>query len=265
MLASASIFTSNFVLTSPVTRTPAFMRFSRVTSYLHPEDSAVSGTRRQHITSAPVPLAMAQTLESVLGSFSADILEFLANSRSRSGRVHVPHLIAQDAKLARETLPGSLLRLTDGSVRHIPLTGGVRSTQDGAVQLKVAALGQSSGQFFDVQALAKTITHMVLACLSEQGYEGPPGVKVNGQTRRRSPSGAQRSRSRDPPGRLPRRRGNAEDGNSMLKLCKAALGRGAPKATVLSPDEAIARASLEWVEWSIADASVHDSQSNCPH
>ena len=70
MLASASIFTSNFVLTSPVTRTPAFMRFSRVTSYLHPEDSAVSGTRRQHITSAPVPLAMAQTLESVLGSFS---------------------------------------------------------------------------------------------------------------------------------------------------------------------------------------------------
>ena len=229
MLASASIFTSNFVLTSPVTRTPAFMRFSRVTSYLHPEDSAVSGTRRQHITSAPVPLAMAQTLESVLGSFSADILEFLANSRSRSGRVHVPHLIAQDAKLARETLPGSLLRLTDGSVRHIPLTGGVRSTQDGAVQLKVAALGQSSGQFFDVQTLAKTITHTVLSCLSDQGYEGPPGVKVKqGAAARAGLSDAGVAI------RLVGCRG-AEDGNGMLKLCKAAVGRGTPKATVLSP------------------------------
>ena len=94
-------------------------------------------------------------------------------------------------------------------MRHMPLTRGVQITQDGSsVKLKIAPLGQSTGQFFEVESLAQTVQETVLSCLSEQGYEGPPGSRIKQGVA--AVAGICEGASGNPPGRM-RRTGGLVD------------------------------------------------------
>ena len=182
------------------------------------------------------------TSESV-SSFAMAIADALDEIEHERQTVPVPFNLIQDAKLAKDSFPGSVVLLDSGALRHVPLTGGVQSTHEGGVRIKLAPLGSAQGSFHSATTLSATVNKLVLGCLSDSGFEGDASTRV-----KMGHVAAQGIFVDSAHARLVGVHDTAT-GNGIIKVCTV-TDDGTPKPTALLPvDEAIARASLQWLPW----------------
>ena len=98
---------------------------------------------------------MSTSTREAVSSFAQAITDALDEIKHERQAVPVPCNLIKDAKLAKESFPGSIFVLDSGAIRHVPLTGGVQSTQNGEVRVKLAPFGSSKGSFHSASTLGK--------------------------------------------------------------------------------------------------------------
>ena len=108
---------------------------------------------------------------SAFAFFSSGLARALDEHTATLSRVLPPSLLIRDEKQGKQSFPGSIVRLRDGSTLVVGLTGGTYTHSDGTFCLQLSPMTGGQAKRWLPGDLAQSVLWIALGCLSSQDFQ----------------------------------------------------------------------------------------------